>query len=73
MKMEEITLEKIEDSNISELCALLELTSSNCEEGIIEVRDLIMDAIESRDPVGFSQWLDRYDDGDEELKYYVSD
>ncbi len=54
---------------------LLELWESTTEETmtfeVAKMRDLLMDAIEAINPLGFNAWIDNTIATDKELRFYV--
>lgn len=51
----------ISEQNIKQLCQMFEVTNSQNDKSIPEIRGLIMDELEARNPKAFGTWMDTED------------
>ena len=58
--------------SLSRLLDLWELTETNNDKNIYDVRGWLMDEIKSRNPAGFAAWLDQEEPEDKQLREFVT-
>lgn len=62
----------LKQMSLNQLLDLWELTETNNDKNIYDVRGWLMDEIESRNPAGFDAWLDQEAPEDKQLREFVT-
>ena len=62
----------LKQMSLSQLLDLWELTETNNDINIYDVRGWLMDEIKSRNPAGVDAWLDQEEPEDKQLREFVT-
>lgn len=70
-KARDIAMDTLRKMSLESLVEKFELTESMSGAEVFEARGWLMDAIEEKNPAGFSAWLDTKAPQDRDLRKYV--